>query len=40
MNFADLNVADATTTLESLTYFVIGVVVYTISVSNFYRFMG
>ena len=40
MNFANLNVALATTTLEPLTYFVIGVAVYASFVFNFYRFMG
>jgi len=40
MNFANLNVALATTTLEPLTYFIVGVAIHAIFVSNIYRFMG
>jgi hypothetical protein len=40
MNFAELNVIDATTTLRPLISFVLGMAIYAIFIFNFYRFLG
>jgi len=40
INFAELNLADASATLQPLVYFVVGVAVYAIFIFNFYRFLG
>jgi len=40
MNFANLNLVDASATLQPLIYFVVGVSVYSIFVFNFYRFLA
>jgi hypothetical protein len=40
MNIINLNLADASVTLQPLIYFVVGVSVYAIFVFNFYRFLG
>jgi len=40
MNFAELNLIDATTTLKPLISFVLGMAIYAVFIFNFYRFLG
>jgi hypothetical protein len=40
MNFAELNLIDATATLRPLISFVLGMAIYAVFIFNFYRFLG